>query len=339
MIALGTARRFLFAPLLAAVALAPARAAGDEPSPARYAATLTIDGVAGGNVGDLNAPLASSDVITEALGADHVAHKHIGGVKYEDVSFSVGADITPTLAGWISGTFAQTFQRKTVVLTGGAQKRDLFNCLVTEVSFPTMDAASAARVSLGVKIKPEYSRIVAAAGAEPAAGPGFAANMFRVALAGLDTSQITRVDAFSFKSKLTENPVGEQRDYQMEPAKLEVPSVSIYVRPQGAATWLAWHDDFLVKGNSDDAKEKTGTIEYGPAGTAALYRVGLGHVGISRATEVTLAGQRTWKFELYAETMSFAAPNAKVEAAPLKGFSVTPRLPVPGKVPSGRRIP
>src|SRR5437867_10091970 len=46
---------------------------------------LELEGIAAGSPDDSDGGLAFAEVVTEKLGTDHVARKHIANVKYEDI--------------------------------------------------------------------------------------------------------------------------------------------------------------------------------------------------------------------------------------------------------------
>jgi hypothetical protein len=57
-----------------------------------------------GNAGwikDADGGHAVADVVTEKMGADVLARKHLGNVKYEDVSFKCGTGMSREFYNWI----------------------------------------------------------------------------------------------------------------------------------------------------------------------------------------------------------------------------------------------
>jgi len=51
---------------------------------------LELDGVMAGWLQKFSGGSATADVITEKIGIDHLARKHLAGVKYEDIELEVG---------------------------------------------------------------------------------------------------------------------------------------------------------------------------------------------------------------------------------------------------------
>ena len=112
--------RVLAFPIIAAAAIVSSHVQADEPKAwFESRAALQLAGASAGNIGDVDFDYATSDVVTEKLGPDHIAHKHIGGVKYPGISFVMGADASPVLVKWVSDAMAQNHQRKDGAVLGG----------------------------------------------------------------------------------------------------------------------------------------------------------------------------------------------------------------------------
>src|SRR5882724_2013853 len=104
-----------------------------------------------------------------------------------------------------------------------------------------------------VKLAPETVRTKKAAGQATlppvkAAQEMWLASNFRLEIAGLDCSKVSAIDPFTVRQAGVANPVGEVRDVLKEPANVEFPNLAITLAESAAATWMAWFDDFVVKG-------------------------------------------------------------------------------------------
>ena len=80
---------------------------------------------------------------------------------------------------------------------------------------------------------------------------------FRVSIDGLDGTRVMRVDALTVKQAIVE--AGDVRAGR-QPGQLDFPNLKITLSQAGSDTWLAWFEDFVVKGNNDQANEKKGSI-------------------------------------------------------------------------------
>jgi hypothetical protein len=106
--------------------------------------------------------------------------------------------------------------------------------------------------------------------------------------------------------------VGVGRDVIAEPAKLEIPNLTLYVSRAMGADFEGWANDFLIKGNSSDEKEKSGAIWLADSGGKEVARLALSHVGISGLTTDPGDPSR-YKVSLYVEGMRFSIGGAKAK--------------------------
>src|SRR5262249_47972200 len=110
-----------------------------------------------------------------------------------------------------------------------------FHALVQEVTFPRLDKASKDRALLTVKLQPETTRITTSLGGgkqisafnENNNKKDWLASNFRLTIDGIDCDSVTRIEPMTFKQELVEHAIGQMRDYQMEPANLELPQLVV----------------------------------------------------------------------------------------------------------------
>ena len=105
--------------------------------------------------------------MTEKPGADGIVHKHIAGVKYEDITVICGTGMSKNFFEWLT----DTYNRKPSLKDGAIVRADanlvkrgrlnFYHGHVSEIGFPALDAASKDAAFLTVKISPEYTRRVA----------------------------------------------------------------------------------------------------------------------------------------------------------------------------------
>ena len=104
--------------------------------------------------------------------------------------------------------------------------------------------------------------------------------------------------------------MGELRDYETEPAHLEIPNLAVTLAESHAESWYKWHEDFVIKGDNGEDKEKGGTLEYlTPDLKESLFILTFSNVGIFKLNpEKAEAGSdaiRRLKAELYVQDMKF----------------------------------
>lgn len=288
-----------------------------------------IDGAMGGWLHNAEGGHATADVVTEKLGVDHLHKKHIGGVKYEDISVSFGTGMSKAFYNWIKDSFDHKYSRRNgATIACNYDYKEMSRCtftngLISEIGLPALDAASKDAAKMTLKINPEYTRLTTSLGGGPSVAGGsykvdpkvqkkwLPAN-FRLKIDGLDTfcSRVNKIEALTLKQKNVENAVGEMRDYEKEPAYLEVPNLVITGPESHAEEIYKWHEDFVIKGNNGDEAEKNGTLEFlTPNLKETLFTLTFKHLGVFKMApdkvESGAEGLRRVKVEMYCEEMNW----------------------------------
>jgi phage tail-like protein len=286
---------------------------------------LELDGVTMGYLWSAEGGEPTGDVVTEKLGSDHVQRKHIGAVKYEDITIICGASMAPEFYQWIKDTLDHKSTRKNgAIVTMDNSYRVLSrmtfnNAMITEVGFPALDASSKDVAKLTVKLGIEYSTksnstapLAGAASAPKLEKKWFPAN-FILRIDGLDDAMIrvNKIDPIIIKQKIVENVVGGQRDYEKEPSSIEFPNLVVTFPESHAASVEKWRDDFIVRGNNS---EKTGSLEFLSPNLQDIYfKLTFTNLGIFKlALEKKEPGSDTVrrnKAEMYCEAMKFDTGN------------------------------
>jgi len=160
-------------------------------------------GLDGGNL--------SNDVVTEKLGPDHVVHKHIGGVKYEDCTIQVGSGMSVAMYDWIKDAFDHGFdksaqRRASIVVVGSrgeeAFRRSFQSALITEVSFPALNVSSTKTAPIAVTFSSQQ-----VSDSKPSGLPVIGAKQkawlcsnFRLEIGGLKmANRVSSIDSFTWK--------------------------------------------------------------------------------------------------------------------------------------------
>jgi hypothetical protein len=270
---------------------------------------------------------ATAEVVTEKIGSDHLAKKHLGPLKYEDISFQCGAGMSSQIYEWIKTGFNQTSigrgrEDGAVIFADYDQNEvtrlDWTAGLITEFGMPALDAASKDAALMSVKFKPETTRKKTSGGgkvtfpADAAKQKQWLPSNFRLRIDGTDEGckWVNKIEALTIKQKVTEHAVGEQRDYQQEPTSVEVPNLVITLSEAHAKEFYDWHEDFVIKGNNGEDKEKGGILEYlTPNLATTLFTLKFFHLGVFKITpdKVEAGGEpiRRIKIEMYCEDIQF----------------------------------
>jgi len=156
------------------------------------------------------------------------------------------------------------------------------------------------------------------AGGAPAGGQGirdarpWLPMNFRLTINGLDCTRVTKIDSFTIKQTVQSDALGVQRDYLKEPGKIEFPNLVVTISELGGQTWRDWFEDFVIKGNCGEDKEKMGTLEFlAPNRQDVLFTITFRNLGIFKLAPAPMESNseqvRRFKVEMYCEKMEFKA--------------------------------
>lgn len=283
---------------------------------------LMLDDVFAGYLIDADGGRASTDVVNEKLGADGVVHKHIAGVKYEEIAVVCGTGMSKVFWDWIESSMSASkapMRRSGAILTFDQDRNfvarrsiNFTNALVTEIGFPALDASSKDAAQLTVRLRPEITAR-AAPRKQPKGSlvtPKWQLSNFRLKLGGLEQSSANaaRIDALVVRRNVPLAAPAELRDAPPS-GSIEVPNLVVTVAESHADEFFAWHEDFVIKGNCSADKEKTGTLEYLNAEGTPLFTLKLGGLGVFKvAPDRQAVGDALGvKAEMYCENINLVA--------------------------------
>jgi len=292
---------------------------------------IELAGVPAGYAQSVQGGEARADVVKEKPGADHVVHKHLGNIVYQDIVLQVGSNVSDAFFDWIASTLAGKHDRRDGAITfedyAGAAKQQLSwkNGLISQITFPALDAASKDAAFLTVAIRPEsttsHKGAKAAADGKAVQAKKWLASNFRLTITDVNCSYVRSIGALNVALQIAADEIGALREPAAVASTLDIPDLTVMIAESHAADFVAWHDDFVVKGNSDKAHEKQGTLEFlGPNLKDVLFTLQLDGLGIfdlaavrqtsgSAAVATVVAG-------IYCEQMSFEYPKAAAPPAP-----------------------
>ena len=312
---------------------------------ANYA--LELDGVAAGWFDSFEGGNARGDVVVEPSGANPFAKKHLGGVRFEPVTIVCGAGMSKPFFDWIKTSISGKIQRRNgAILVADlnfktVERLEFQNALITEVGFPALDAAAKEPFRFTVKFTPEFTRRVTGGGvqANPTASTKQASPLvsnFRLRIQGLeqDCAFARRIEALAIRQKTATPAIGDARDYQQTPGKIEYPNLVFTVAEAHAGSINKWQEDFVLKGNNADNQERPGALELlSPDLKTVLFTLSFGNLGIVAVAPVPATATdsvRSVKVEMYCEWMDFS--NGPVGSVPTQG-AAPPPAPVKGIAP------
>ena len=265
---------------------------------------------------------AVGEVVHEVGSAGYYQKKHIGNVKYEEITAEFGIGMSKDVYDWISSTLKgnRDQERKSgAILTADFNyavkaRRSFTDAIITEVGFPALDASSKDAAFMTVKLAPDQT--VDSVGSGQLASPAkqqqklWLPSNFKLEIKGLPTGKVNKVDAITIKQTAVTDDLGETRDYQREPGKLEFPNLAFTLPETDAQPWYDWFKDFVLQGNNGEESEKAGQLTYLATNqTDQLARLDLLNLGIFKiSTDKAEANSDTIKrvkVELYCERIEF----------------------------------
>jgi hypothetical protein len=294
---------------------APARAA-DASSAAGVVAPsgfvfLELNGRIVGSVKSVDGGTPVAEVVEEPRGPDGLVHKHIGNVKYNEFTVKLGLGMGKPVYDWISSAMLRKDPSMDGAFVGTDselnQKRrtEFTNALITEVGFPASDAASPDPAYLTLKFAPEATTKKVASGklsGRPSNQKQWLPANFRLKIGDLDTSHVSRIEAYPVKWELPAEGV-------REPGKIDFPNLKITVAESHAKPLYDWFDDFVIKGHNGQESELIGLLEWPtPDLSKVLASVSIRQmviVGLAPAQPDPAAGIRRVRAEMYCEEMVF----------------------------------
>jgi phage tail-like protein len=269
------------------------------------------------------------DTISYVQGADTYTSKYTGRAKYDDITVSVGAAMSPPFWKWVSSSLDKKPQRRNGALVGydfdfhERSRRSFFGALIAEIGFPALDAASKNPAALTIKITPEHIEYKKGDGHKFSGSQAqdqmekqkkWIASNFRFSLdhfKGADAMRSVKIEAFSVKQAIIDNPVGTEKYARKEVGRLELPAIVVTFPEYQMEDWMQWWDTAVAKG---DRKEQntTGVITYlANDRTTELMEVHL--AGIS------LASLELEKFEAHKEGIATAKATLNIEGLTITG--------------------
>ncbi|MGZ6141915.1 MAG: hypothetical protein ACXWLM_01195 [Myxococcales bacterium] len=242
-----------------------------------------------------------AEVVNEPGGLLPYAKKHLGAIRWADLEADVGIDSDPALYQWIGDTwFGQPAREKAVLdtfdpISRRAETIELTRPLLREVVLPALDARAHDQRFLKLRIAPQSVRrrpggSVVVDEVEP--GRELYAHAFTVEIDGIDCSGVQAVAPIAVQTRPEERKKG---------GLLAFSDVHLQVSAGKLGSFEDWFEDFVLRGNNDDDKERDGRITfYDPLLKDALATLELYHLGVYR---VGAAERSIAQVDLYCERM------------------------------------
>jgi len=278
-----------------------------------------LDGVDCGFVHSAEGGGVRGEVVAQR-GPDYFDRKHLANLLYEELVLRLDFSLHRTVYTWVAETLTGRAPRRDVSLADVdrdgkvSSQRDFSHVLVTEVGFPALDGSSKDPAYLTLRLAPEYTRTgtPTARPGKPSPGIPWRTGDYRLEIPGLDCTKVRAVGALTVVQAPGSDSTGEGRDPARLPTRLVFPDLTLTLPESSAQTWLAWHDDFLLKGNNTGENERQGTLTFfssdqrAPRALGAVHLVNLGIFRLEPRPDPT--GERTAELtaSLYCERLELA---------------------------------
>jgi hypothetical protein len=332
-----------------------AQAAVDQRSYSTGNIALELDGQFVDFLKSADGGFAKGDVAMAQVGTSPFPSKHLVSIKYQDIAIQCNPVMPKPLFDWIAAELNGSHIRKNGAIVTADFNRversrlQFSNALITEIGLPACDAASKDAGFLTVKFAPEFTAPLASKGGN-VIGPvasrqqkSWTPTNFRIRIQGLEDScnHVSKIEALVFKQTIVQDPVGEMRNYQKEPAKKEFPNLVLLLSESQAGPFYGWFEDFVVKGNNSQDRERQGVLELlAPDLKEVLLTVNFSNLGIfSFAPDKQMAledGIRRVKVEMYCERFTLAQGGiVTTQSAPPPSPMAPPQgQPAPAPAPA-----
>ena len=260
-----------------------------------------------------------ADVVRDPDADPAIVEKRLGARHLADFVVEVAGLTSAGLLDWVATSWTAAPTSRDGALLACAfdgtvvLEQSFDDALVVETVVPPLDAASKSQAAIVVRFLAQASATTQNPGGKMAiplvknAFKLWLASNFSLAIDGLDCTKVSRIDGFTVRRSITTGqPPGDE--------PIDFPDLRIHLSAISAASWLAWHQSFVVDGDDAAGNERNGTINLlAPDLQTQLARIELGGLGIHRLqleTDVASGQVARYVADLYCESMELVAGNA-----------------------------
>lgn len=266
---------------------------------------------------------AFADVVTETPGPDGIAHKHLGPLKYADITMATGPGMSSVFYDWVQGWIQGSGKdpgkdgavhycdpdgkiRSSLQWRGG---------VIREIAFPALDASSKDAAAMTLTVSPQSTRTVPGAGSQSIQRvkvPVWLRSNFGVSIQGCEDAckRVSKIEAFTIKQAVPATAIGDTRTSVGTAAAIEFPNLVLSVAESFSGQLLDWHRSFVIDGKNSPDMQRTGELQFlTPDLQRELFRLSFLGLGIFKLTrEKVEAGSenvRRLVAEMYCERAQF----------------------------------
>lgn len=263
---------------------------------------LELEGAFVGFVTKVEGGNIFADVVKEQVSEEFFVKKHLANPSPRDITLEFGAGMNQALYNWIKTSLQRQSSRKDgavllVDFKGTVQRRLEFQqALITQVTFPGVDANSKDPVRFGIRLTPESTTLNPKAGGTVSSNKAVLqkaalASNFRLSIDGLDMTRSSKVESLTIELPLSNDRGGECLHCNPTPTgPIDFPNVIVTMSAAHAESVYGWFEDFVIHGDNGDESEKTGSLEYlTPNLSATLFELTFKQLGIFEIAQAPAA--------------------------------------------------
>ncbi len=206
--------------------------------------------------------------------AGQPGQRQLGLVQPEDIRIVCGTGMSKAFYDWVAqgSNIARGVGRMDgAIVTIDAQGRVVSRLewrdgLISEISFPVLDAAATAKAGLTIKITPEFTKNQAGDGSALAvthmASRTWLASNFRLKIHGLEEacSRVSRIESLTITNSVKRHYVGTTRSYELEPVSSSPDDLEITLPESSAKGFRDWYETYMNDKRAA-AVPKSGTLD------------------------------------------------------------------------------
>jgi hypothetical protein len=264
-----------------------------------------------------------ADVVKNEMLAGGLIPQHVTNVKRTDIVAEVRPnDFTDLIRDLLQGKYTYVDGR----LVGldltlqPASQVGFSQALLTRVDLPALDASSLDAGYLTIHLAPERAQEEQPGPAPANSSTSLKATQlviknFSLTVSGLDTKRVTRIEPLSISMNYVPDQVGAVRETTTLPTKLGWGFLTVTFGAADAPSWMAWRNDFLIKGNNANTAEKSLVLTLlAPDLTTRLLELngsGVGLVTLRRLPATSADAAPKYQAQLYVEQWSVGKGTSK----------------------------
>jgi hypothetical protein len=289
-------------------------------------------------VSALDGGFVSGNVVSEQT-PDGSNNKHLSGTSVDPVRVRMQIQqFTPFLTGSFNNTIGKVDGRIYYLDESSRLRlqRDLKGMLLRELSLPSLNWAGKNPWELEMVATFDVDQSTLIAPAPEASLPTATAGdpnrprewkgSWMFSIPGMETSNAAVIEPIALKRQM----VASTKDASTKPGGWNCSNIVLTMPPGGAGEFIAWHEDFVIKGNNDDKHERTCVLDLIDENRTTLLRfagTGVGIISCKLEQPITpnAAAPLGYRIEMYVENVQVSDPNAPKDIfkAPPKLFPAT----------------